>query len=228
MMIETGGITIETQLRVHDLLRLSDPASIRFNGAVPSWTQAQPRSDLWVVVRRAASSRGWCAAGLRGTLRSERCAIWVAERCIVQLVTPENLAVRGDWNLRVRARRAAIPAIAALLDVAMLMRDLEPHLSWGPTGSVGLELASGEPWATASSDLDLILRADQPILKPHALALYHRLSQHQARVDLLLETPAGAVALADWALQDGPCLLRTCTGPRLVANPWASCVSNGS
>ena len=113
-----------------------------------------------------------------------------------------------------------VPAIDALPLAATLLRELAPQLAWGPTGSVGLELASGAPWATYSSDLDLMLRADYPVAKSLAQALHRAFAVVAVRLDLLIETPLGGVSLADWALHDGPWLLRTNQGPRLVNDPW--------
>ena len=40
------------------------------------------------------------------------------------------------------------------------------------------------------------------------------------RVDLQLETPAGAIALREWAGPAPQVLLKTAHGPRLVSDPW--------
>jgi phosphoribosyl-dephospho-CoA transferase len=42
-----------------------------------------------------------------------------------------------------------------------------------------------------------------------------------ATVDVLLETPNGAVALAEYVSALRPILLRTTTGARLATDPWA-------
>ena len=60
--------------------------------------------------------------------------------------------------------------------------------------------------------------ATDPLPRRAAAALLDRLADLPARVDVLLETPTGAVALAEYAA--GDCLLRTPTGPRLVRDPW--------
>jgi phosphoribosyl-dephospho-CoA transferase len=40
------------------------------------------------------------------------------------------------------------------------------------------------------------------------------------RIDVLLETPNGAVALAEYANSVDHMLLRSAQGPRLVRDPW--------
>ena len=173
-------------------------------------------------MRRAPARPGWLAAGLRGRLRSERCGIWVAESAIGKVISPEALIASSALTRHPRtAGPPRLPAIAALPTVAVLLADYLPAVAWGPTGSVGLELADGEPWVTASSDLDLMLRSPAPLAKTLARSLHNSLSCLDVRVDLLIETPLGGIALADWAFTDGPCLLRTDLGPRLVNDPWA-------
>jgi phosphoribosyl-dephospho-CoA transferase len=91
---------------------------------------------------------------------------------------------------------------------------------------VGFELASGVPTATTSSDLDLLVRAPQPLSWETAEALLTHLAKASVRIDAQIETPSGAIALAEY-VQRGPdgqtrMLLRTTDGPRLVCNPWKS------
>jgi phosphoribosyl-dephospho-CoA transferase len=101
-------------------------------------------------------------------------------------------------------------------------------LRWGPTGSVGFELASGVVTVTESSDLDLLLRA--PLALDHASArslfieLTHFSGRFNTRIDTQIETPNGAFSLAEFAhsgTHSGTrVMLRAADGPRLVADPW--------
>ena len=84
----------------------------------------------------------------------------------------------------------------------------------------GFELASGAATATAASDLDLLLQAPLPLPRELAHALYERLAGLPVRADLLLETPRGALALAEYVAGRAPFGLRTLTGPHLVHDPW--------
>jgi phosphoribosyl-dephospho-CoA transferase len=42
------------------------------------------------------------------------------------------------------------------------------------------------------------------------------------RVDVQLETPAGGIALAEWAAGKPRVMARCAQGPQLVADPWAA------
>jgi phosphoribosyl-dephospho-CoA transferase len=115
-----------------------------------------------------------------------------------------------------------VPALAALARVAPLLA-LRGY-RWGPGGSVGFELATGTVTATASSDLDVILRQARRLEPDEARALQAALAEAAApaRIDALLETPRGGVSLADLAAAPTRVLVRAPDGPYLAADPWAA------
>ncbi len=117
-------------------------------------------------------------------------------------------------------RGNAVPALAALARVAPILGLRGER--WGPGGSVGFEIATGVPAATEASDLDLILRQERRLAPGEARALLAMLVEAAApaRVDVLLETPSGGVALADLAAMPAQVLVRTTDGPRLANDPW--------
>jgi len=92
-------------------------------------------------------------------------------------------------------------------------------LAWGPTGSVGFELATGTAVAGPASDLDVVIRAPELWSLARARELADDLARLPVRVDMQLDTPSGAVALAEYA-RGGRVLLRTPDGPKLVNDPW--------
>ena len=102
------------------------------------------------------------------------------------------------------------------------MRRIGLGSCWGPTGSVGFELASGCATATPHSDLDLMVQADAPLAVEAAAAVLAELISLPVTVDVLLESPYGAVALAEYVSAPRPILLRTAAGGRLTSDPWAS------
>jgi phosphoribosyl-dephospho-CoA transferase len=174
-------------VRPHDLLRLRRPVDP--DGA-PAWVARALADTPWVVVRRATATPGTIAVGVRGRTRADRFAFDLDPAAAAARVRPEDLAHR-------------LPALAPALDGWV----------WGPTGSVGFELATGRQAVTPASDLDLLVRA--ATLPP--LDELRRL--HQAlpdRADCLIETPGGAAALAELITGAPRILLRTETGPRLV------------
>src|SRR6202021_2481529 len=71
----------------------------------------------------------------------------------------------------------------------------------GAGGRVGFENAHGMATATASSDLDLILRQNSPLEPNEAADLLAALANAAApaRIDVMLETPHGGISLADLA-----------------------------
>ncbi|MCS5826078.1 malonate decarboxylase holo-ACP synthase [Klebsiella pneumoniae subsp. pneumoniae] len=90
---------------------------------------------------------------------------------------------------------------------------------WGVTGSTGYALATEIPVLHAASDLDLLIRAPQPLDREALLEWQTRVAQLPCRADTQVETPYGAFALNEW-LRDGRALLKTSRGARLTATPW--------
>ncbi|MFM0226819.1 malonate decarboxylase holo-ACP synthase [Paraburkholderia dipogonis] len=212
------ALSCDARWRPHDLLLLQRlPA---FDGE-PSWVREAFGRAPYAVVRRALAADGFVAIGMRGVGRSERYGTWAASADVVSAVSPEALA----FSCTPLAGRNALPAFATL---AALQDDATGPLSaftWGPTGSAGFELATHVPTVTASSDLDLLIRThDKPLARNLAIELLdylQALAQRIAvRVDAQLDTPAGGVALAEWAAGKPRVLARHERGPQLIADPW--------
>lgn len=227
--------------RAHDLIRLTDPAML-LTGTEPDWVARSLLTTPWVVVRRAEAPPGHLPVGVRGTARHERHAAEIPRWAAARTVRPEELrpAVRrGDIGPVVRPEDIGpavrpedlgpavrpedlrpgegtdrTPALAALRQICPFLDELA--LAWGPVGSVGFERATGRPVTTAGSDLDLIVRTETLPTPAWAAGLHKRLSVLPARVDCQVETPAGAVALAELAAGPDQLLLRTRSGPRLT------------
>lgn len=197
----------------HTLLRIADADSLLETTAPSPWVIESLRCAPWVVVRRAAASGSRIAVGVRGAQRVQRHASWIETCAILEKVTPQDLARSRSW--RSCARRGAIPAIAALDSVEAIMSGQGFSQAWGPTGSVGFELATGWTSASPASDLDLALWMDEPMTAPVARYLVSALENLGVRSDLLIEMPRGAAALSEIA-RAGPVMLRTVSGPRLV------------
>ncbi len=202
----------------HDLLRLRQPIALTAAKPVPSWVEAVLARTPWVVVRRGRVGDGWLPIGVRGAARSQRFAALGALADVRERLTPEDVAV--SCRAIDPARIGAIPALPALARVAPLLERLGRR--WGPCGSVGFELATGMTSATPSSDLDLVLRQEDPLGHDEAVALHEILIDRAApaRIDVLLETPWGGVALADLAARPERVLVRSVDGPRLLNDPW--------
>jgi phosphoribosyl-dephospho-CoA transferase len=206
------------ELATHALLRIATADVLQCDGPAPQWLVPELRRAPWVVVRRAPVREGLIPVGVRGAARRMRFAAWLAPADVREAVNPFELAARRGWGAHPRA--AQVPALAALGRVEECLQRAGLASCWGPTGSVGFELASGCPTATPHSDLDLMLQAEQPLPSAAAAVLGEFISL-PARVDVLLETPYGAVALAEYVSARRPILLRTATGARQATDPWA-------
>lgn len=206
--------------RPHDLLFARTRDGFTAAGARPDWLDdADWLARAPLVVRREVTGAGCIPAGARGPLRRQRCAGWLAADAVARCVTPERLAaavVKGP-ALDLRAAADQLPCIAALLALAPRLQAL--GLDWGPAGGAGFWLASGLPVLRPESDLDLLVRAPQPL--PAALVgALSALQDHAAcRIDIQLDTGHGGFALGEY-LRGGRVMLKTAAGPMLVADPW--------
>lgn len=198
----------------HTLLRIAGPHVLLMSAPPPPWVCASIRRAPWVVIRRAEAGSGLIPVGVRGEHRAERLAAWVDAGTILEAVTPCDLVRSRAWHGSARWHR--IPSLGALdaLEAIMIRHGLAD--AWGPTGSVGFELASGRVTATVASDLDLAVWAARPPGVDVTRSLLAALESLAVRSDLLLETPCGALALAEYARGGRRMLLRTAAGPRLV------------
>jgi phosphoribosyl-dephospho-CoA transferase len=198
--------------RPHDLLQLADPRN-----AVPSYAPPWVATALsvapWVVVRRAAAPAGRVAVGVRGTARSHRFAMEISDTAFLEVLAPEDLCSRAA------ELRPSLPAARALRAASTLLNGT--GLPWGPTGSVGFQLASGVRTVTSGSDLDLLLRPSQLAARARLIRLHVALQQLPVRVDCQVEIDDGAVALGELASEARRMLLRSPTGPRLMPAPWS-------
>jgi phosphoribosyl-dephospho-CoA transferase len=203
------------RVRPHDLLHLTDPTELRCEGSVPAWMPAALARAPWVVVRRAHAPSDLIPVGARGRSRAERLAAFLVSTAVTVRVTPEDLVTARGWHHTPR-----VHSIGALrvLDVADELFASQ-GLAWGPTGSVGFELATGVATADPASDLDVVIRVPEPWPLDRAQTLADSLARLPVRVDAQLETRFGAVSLTEYA-RGGTVLLRTPDGPRLIHDPW--------
>ncbi|MGA9911852.1 MAG: malonate decarboxylase holo-ACP synthase [Paraburkholderia sp.] len=216
------ALSCDARWQAHDLLRLH---RLPQSDGEPAWVRGAFERAPYAVVRRALAADGFVAIGLRGVERSQRYGTWVHLDDIETAVAPEALARRAPL-----AERDALPAFTALaaLQRDAVGRDMAGALRrfvWGPTGSAGFELATQAPTVTLSSDLDLLIRTPEKLSHDMAIQLLNQLQaiaqSAGIRVDAQLETPAGGVALAEWATGKARVMARHARGPQLVTDPWA-------
>lgn len=218
-------MSAESVPAVHSLLRLSSASALEWESDAPQWAPTSLRRAPFVVMRRPLPRPDSFPVGIRGAARSQRAAAWAAPGAVQECITPQMLAAQRAW--RQRRSFAITPAVAALEETAAIFDGHGMAGRWGPAGSVGFELASGVCATTPNSDLDIVLAAAASWARADAARLQAELSALKVRIDVLLETPNGAVALAEYANSAGTILLRSPQGPRLARDPWTAHLEAG-
>lgn len=211
-----GETLIRGAVLPHDLLGLDGAADDLAAESIPGWASDSLRQTPMVVVRRARCQGLSIPVGVRGGQRNERLAAFLSATRVVRRARPEELVSGRAW---ITAARAALFPHFAVLDV-VAEGLASTGLSWGPAGSLGFELASGHATITASSDIDLVLRAPEPLPRALAADLLADWACLPVRIDAQVEVPAGAVSLAEYASGAARIVLRTEQGPRLITDPW--------
>ncbi|WP_296259849.1 MULTISPECIES: malonate decarboxylase holo-ACP synthase [unclassified Pseudomonas] len=201
---------VNLPVQPHDLLWGMPVAAVPADA--PAWVCEVITLGHPVVVRRARVAQGWIAVGVRGHSRDQRFATRMRMADITRRVQPEHLIEALD-NVA-----AHWPALRALRQRCSLMNAL--GLPWGVAGGVGFELATGIQVLHQDSDLDLVLRTERFFSRERSADLVKALDNALCRIDLQLQTPAGAVALREWAGAARKVLLKADDGARLVDNPW--------
>jgi phosphoribosyl-dephospho-CoA transferase len=200
----------------HDVLRLR---RLPVLDGEPVWVRDAFLYAPYAVVRRARAAPGLVAVGMRGASRAQRYGTWVDDADVEFALAPEVLVTREP-----SPGRESLPAFSVLSVLRSAPGSLAPFV-WGPAGSVGFELATGLPTATGSSDLDLLIRAPDKLHHATAARLFAELlarAEHAGiHVDAQLATPAGGVALAEFAAGKPRVMVRAGDGAALVADPWA-------
>jgi phosphoribosyl-dephospho-CoA transferase len=200
--------------RPHDLIRVAQVSDLQSHGDLPVWARPCLMRAPFVVVRRApAPTPDVIPVGIRGRTRGERAPAFLTVSAVLETITPEQLVQTEIHQMR------DIPAFRTLRCVSTVL--IEAGYSWGPTGSIAFELASGIHTATTESDLDLIIRAPVPLCDSAACNLFRFLSSFTVHVDVQLDTPVGVIALAEYVQRKMPVLARTTYGEFMVRDPWA-------
>lgn len=195
------------QLQAHDLLWGMTLDLLDANA--PAWVKTVIAQGQPVVVRRAITDAKRVAIGIRGAARHERYAASMPIAAITQQLKPEQLS-------------DALERFPQLMDGLQKIQELlnQSHWTWGYTGSVGFELATGINSVSAKSDIDLLIRTAEFLSKNDAQQLLQSLEHTGLKLDVQLQTPNGGVALKEWASTTGKVLLKCDHGAFLVNNPW--------
>lgn len=206
--------SLEIRPQVHDLIRMHPTSFKRMDP--PAWVNQKLGECPWVVVRRARAPMGMIAVGVRGDTRSERWGGYAHQNAVGQIVAPHELL----RFLRTSAGVNSSPPIQLLEKVIERWQGFT--LPWGPTGSVGFELASGYRVTTALSDLDIAIRAPERVSVEIARSLWEGVVGLQPKVDVRIETSECGFSLEEYVRR--PCtriLLHYPGGARVGDDPWS-------
>jgi len=201
---------------VHDLLHVDPEFLTPGCHAESAWVKDALAASPWVVVRRDEAPADQIAVGVRGASRSDRWGGFIAKDQIRSIVRPAELLLLHRSSRYV----PRTPALRALRQ----MDERWQHLTfpWGPGGSVGFELATGQFSTNDSSDLDLIIRAPSRISRERARFLWNQTKDLAVRVDVRVETLHCGFSLQEYACGAlDRILLRYADGPKLGADPWS-------
>ena len=186
---------------------------------VPDWARQIIADGAPAVIRRAPRDAASLPIGIRGVTKRERCATRVDSAALTRRLAPEAIVLEEDV---VAADRCA--SLAAITALFSLCDELAGSSStWGVTGALGYELATGAAVAHAASDIDIVVcMPERDALQLETLAGAARRCDeaHGVRCDIQLETPAGGVALADWLGEAARVMIKHDTGPYLSPDPW--------
>ncbi|MDR0071889.1 malonate decarboxylase holo-ACP synthase [Acinetobacter sp. 11520] len=201
-------MVMKLKLGAHDLLwgmtvdYIADDA--------PHWVREVLQRGDPVVVRRAITPENQVAVGIRGQFRHQRYAAQMPRIAINRQLKPEELTHVDLQQFEHLAER--------LQSISSIMKNFSG--CWGYTGSFGFELATGIKTVNQQSDIDLLIRAEQPFAKKQAIELLENFQQAGLNVDIQLQLPQGGLALKEWAGNSGKVLLKRSDGAVLVENPW--------
>ncbi|PTV53130.1 malonate decarboxylase holo-ACP synthase [Acinetobacter seifertii] len=201
-------MVMKLKLEAHDLLWgmtvdcLADDA--------PLWVKEVLQRCDPVVVRRAITPVDQVAVGVRGQFRHQRYAAQMPRSAISKQLKPEALIHVDTQQFAHLAER--------LQTISSIMKNFSG--CWGYTGSLGFELATGIKTVTQQSDIDFLIRAEQPFAKKQAIELLENFQQAGLNVDVQLQLPQGGLALKEWAGNSEKVLLKRADGAVLVENPW--------
>ena len=202
-------------VRTHDLLEVDSERFLSLHASVPEWAAEGLRRVPFLVVRRGLALERSIPVGVRGPERNQRWAAFCEPGLVKSITTPPQLLKRSLPAFRADS----LPAFGALSLLKDRWTDFDRP--WGPGGSVGFELATGNHVAKPESDLDIVIYADEPIATDEAKSLCALASGLPAAVDIRVETRTCGFSLKEYARRGvAPILLRTPGGVRLGSVSW--------
>src|SRR5580704_16431712 len=200
------------EMNPHDLIKIKKEEDLSTDLPLPAWVSESLNLAPFVVVRRSHSPDGNIPVGVRGRERGQRFPAWLRQKKAVAVITPYSLMGSANWN---RVDNPGAPAaIRSLRQVTSLLQST--GYRWGPTGSVGFELAANTTTVKEDSDLDILIDLPEfvPILSAARL-MEHLQRRMLVRLDVQLNTPQGSLALAEY-ISAATVLVKGNSGPVLL------------
>ncbi|MFP3918956.1 malonate decarboxylase holo-ACP synthase [Lysinibacillus telephonicus] len=197
------------EIKVHDIIKFSNVDKLEHFTAVPEWVLNTAAASNYGVVRRMPISNKLIPIGLRGESREQRFGTYIHEENIVEVITPNSLVMCIDEF----KKRIYYPTLKGLRDEFSKL-----NLSWGPTGSIGFEMATNINVTSMKSDIDISLyieSIDEELLKE----VGRFIKTLDKQIDVQVEIPIiGAFLLNDYIRNyETGFIIRTPFGPQLCS-----------
>lgn len=195
------------EIKVHDIVKFESIEHLEKSIPIPDWAIGSPASKNFAVVRRMPIMDNKVPIGLRGDTREQRFGTFIDKNNILEVITPPSLVNRiENFNNK--------PYYAALKSMKEQFEKMD--ILWGPTGSVGFELATSIKVTKKSSDIDLCIYMKQ-IQRELLMEIWRFLEGLNQRVDVQVEIASvGAFLLNDYVKHEkSGFIVRTPYGPQL-------------
>ncbi len=198
----------------HDLLFLRPQTLLPADA--PAWAQDSIKEGLPCVVRRDSFSLEKLPVGFRGTQRSQRYGSFISSQDVLKKFSPEDaVALLSSTDLQ----SSQIDYLKELSEIIQANEELKNSVKWGVSGSFGFSLAVGRQYFRDTSDIDLVVRANNEEELKCLASLKSWILTPKFQLDIQIQTSKGGFSYKEW-LKTKKVLLKTNTGPLLTDNPW--------
>lgn len=198
----------------HDLLFLR-PQTLLPDEA-PAWAQDSIKEGLPCVVRRDSFSLEKIPVGFRGTKRSQRYGSFISSQDVLKKFSPEDAVA---LLLTTELKSPQLDYLKDFSEFIQTNENLKNSVRWGISGSFGFSLAVGKQYFRDTSDIDLVVRANNEEELNRLASLKSWILTPKFQLDIQIQTSKGGFSYKEW-LRTNKVLLKTNTGPLLTDNPW--------
>lgn len=198
----------------HDLLFLR-PQTLLPDEA-PVWAQDSIKEGLPCVVRRDSFSLEKIPVGFRGMKRSQRYGSFISSQDVLKKFSPEDAV---ELLLTTELKSPQLDYLKDFSEFIQTNENLKNSVRWGISGSFGFSLAVGKQYFRDTSDIDLVVRANNEEEMNCLASLKSWILTPKFQLDIQIQTSKGGFSYKEW-LRTKKVLLKTNTGPLLTDNPW--------